>query len=258
MVAVLMAVVMAMMAPSASAFNLDAEKALVKEGPQGSLFGLSVAMHQKVEDKGFLAGAPRSKADAKQTSHNTGALFSCPFTADPSDCERVNFDNSESLERESKEDEWMGVSVASQRAGGLVITCAHRYENRVYVGQPEQEQRHLVGRCFILTDLLVPVDDFFESTFCKNRDIRPDGFGMCQQGTAAGFVPDSDYIYYGAPGTYNWKGIVRVEQWNKTLAKDAIYLDPQETGDEKKMNQELIPLPFHSYMANRAHGMHGE
>ncbi|XP_075908611.1 integrin alpha-6-like isoform X1 [Petromyzon marinus] len=261
MVVELMAVVMAMMAPSASAFNLDAEKALVKEGPQGSLFGLSVAMHQKLENKGFasvfLAGAPRSKADTKQTSHNTGALFSCPFTPDPSDCERVNFDISEFVDRESKEDEWMGVSVASQRAGGMVITCAHRYENRAYVGQPDQEQRHLVGRCFLLTDLLVPADELFYSSFCKNRDIRPDGFGMCQQGTAAGFVPDSDYIYYGAPGTYNWKGIVRVEQWNKTLAKDAIYLDPQETGDEKKMNQELIPLAFHSYLGYSLDGSRG-
>lgn len=92
----------------------------------------------------LLVGAPRAKALRGQTSNVTGGLYRCDLDRD--DCSRVEFDNSgkipsdtravfpanvwllilvdvcvEDPARESKQMQWMGVSVSSQGPGGKVM-----------------------------------------------------------------------------------------------------------------------------------------
>lgn len=95
-------------------------------------------------------------------------------------------------------------------------TCAHRYESRQRVDQI-LETRDVIGRCFVLSQDLAIRDelDGGEWKFCEGRPQGHEQFGFCQQGTAAAFSPDSHYLLFGAPGTYNWKGESLLREWGE-------------------------------------------
>lgn len=88
-------------------------------------------------------------------------------------------------------------------------TCAHLYELRQRVGLP-LETRDPIGRCYVLSEDLTERDDLDggEWKFCEGRSQGHEQFGFCQQGLSAAFTPDNQFIMFGAPGTYNWKGTV--------------------------------------------------
>nr|XP_031302807.1 integrin alpha-7-like isoform X1 [Camelus dromedarius] len=131
----------------------------------------------------------------------------------------------------------------------LAQTCAHRYELRQQVDQI-LETRDVIGRCFVLSQDLAIHDelDGGEWKFCEGRPQGHEQFGFCQQGTAAAFSPDSHYLLFGAPGTYNWKGTARVELCAQGSV-DLAHLDdgPYEAGGEKEQDPRLIPVPANSY-----------
>ncbi|NXO71999.1 ITA7 protein, partial [Phainopepla nitens] len=220
----------------------------------------------------LLVGAPQALALPGQGANRTGGLFACPLTPELSDCWRVPIDEGGELgpggfpegtpgqadsspcppvdpQRESKENQWLGVSVKSQGPGGKIVACAHRYEVRHRVRQP-LETRDVIGRCFVLSqDLRVRDElDGGEWKFCEGRPQGHERFGTCQQGLAAAFSPDRRYVLLGAPGTYNWKGTLRVEQLNQS-SLDLLRLDagPFEAGGEKDQDPSLIPVPANSY-----------
>ncbi|XP_075301718.1 integrin alpha-7 isoform X6 [Opisthocomus hoazin] len=216
---------------AAAAFNLDGSSSLLKDGGRGSLFGAAVALHRQLspEPAGWLlVGAPQAPALPSQGANRTGGLFACPLTPEVSDCWRVPIDEGVDPQRESKEDQWLGVSVKSQGAGGKVVTCAHRYEARHRVRQP-LETRDVIGRCFVLSqDLRVRDElDGGEWKFCQGRPQGHDRFGACQQGLAAAFSPDHRYILLGAPGTYNWKGLLFVTNVDSSDPDQVVYKSPQ-------------------------------
>lgn len=144
----------------------------------------------------------------------------------------------------------MGVTVQSQGPGGKVVTCAHRYEKRQHVNT-KQESRDIFGRCYVLSQNLEIEDDMDggDWSFCDGRLRGHEKFGSCQQGVAATFTKDFHYIVFGAPGTYNWKGIVRVEQKNNTFFDMNIFEDgPYEVGGETDHDESLVPVPANSYL----------
>uniref|UniRef100_A0A2K6UKR6 Integrin subunit alpha 6 n=1 Tax=Saimiri boliviensis boliviensis TaxID=39432 RepID=A0A2K6UKR6_SAIBB len=237
-----------------AAFNLDTreDNVIRKYGDPGSLFGFSLAMHWQLqpEDKRLLlVGAPRAEALPQQRANRTGGLYSCDITA-RGPCTRIEFDNDADPTSESKEDQWMGVTVQSQGPGGKVVTCAHRYEKRQHVNT-KQESRDIFGRCYVLSQNLRIEDDMDggDWSFCDGRLRGHEKFGSCQQGVAATFTKDFHYIVFGAPGTYNWKGIVRVEQKNNTFFDMNIFEDgPYEVGGETEHDESLVPVPANSYL----------
>uniref|UniRef100_A0A2R9B9A5 Integrin subunit alpha 7 n=1 Tax=Pan paniscus TaxID=9597 RepID=A0A2R9B9A5_PANPA len=236
----------------AVAFNLDVMGALRKEGEPGSLFGFSVALHRQLQPRPqswLLVGAPQAMALPGQQANRTGGLFACPLSLEETDCYRVDIDQGADMQKESKENQWLGVSVRSQGPGGKIVTCAHRYEARQRVDQI-LETRDMIGRCFVLSQDLAIRDelDGGEWKFCEGRPQGHEQFGFCQQGTAAAFSPDSHYLLFGAPGTYNWKGTARVELCAQGSA-DLAHLDdgPYEAGGEKEQDPRLIPVPANSY-----------
>ncbi|XP_066527956.1 integrin alpha-7 isoform X2 [Hoplias malabaricus] len=195
-----------------SGFNLDTTETLTKEGESGSFFGFSLALHQQLSPhphSWLLVGAPQARGLGSLRNSRPGALFRCPITAEEYDCERVDIDGDVSLERESKDNQWLGVTVKSQGIGGKVVTCAHLYELRQRVKQPS-ETRDPIGRCYVLSEDLTERDDLDggEWKFCEGRPQGHEQFGFCQQGLSASFSPDNNYILFGAPGTYNWKGLL--------------------------------------------------
>ncbi|XP_049639944.1 integrin alpha-7 isoform X1 [Suncus etruscus] len=239
--------------PRAAAFNLDVAGALTKEGEPGSLFGFSVALHRQLQPRTqswMLVGAPQALALPLQHANRTGGLFACPLSLEVNDCHRLNIDGKVDVQKESKENQWLGVSVRSQGPGGKIVTCAHRYESRQRVDQI-LETRDMIGRCFVLSqDLSIHDDqDGGDWKFCEGRPQGHEQFGLCQQGTAAAFSPDNHYLLFGAPGTYNWKGTARVELCEQGPA-DLADLDdgPYEAGGEKEQDPSLIPVPANSYL----------
>uniref|UniRef100_A0A9J7ZMQ2 Integrin alpha-2 domain-containing protein n=1 Tax=Cyprinus carpio carpio TaxID=630221 RepID=A0A9J7ZMQ2_CYPCA len=193
-----------------SAFNLDTTTVLIKEGEEGSFFGFSLALHQQLTPEPhswILVGAPQARGIGALWSSRPGALYRCPVT--PEKCERVDIDGHVSLDRESKDNQWLGVTVKSQGIGGKVVTCAHLYELRQHVNQTF-ETRDPIGRCYVLSEDLTERDDLDggEWKFCEGRSQGHEQFGFCQQGLSASFTPDKNYILFGAPGTYNWKGLL--------------------------------------------------
>ncbi|XP_064330580.1 integrin alpha-7 isoform X6 [Phalacrocorax carbo] len=176
----------------------------------------------------LLVGAPQAPALPSQGANRTGGLFACPLTPELSDCWRVPIDEGADLQRESKENQWLGVSVKSQGAGGKIVTCAHLYEARHRVRQP-LETRDVIGRCFVLSqDLRVRDElDGGEWKFCEGRPQGHDRFGSCQQGLAAAFSPDHHYILFGAPGTYNWKGLLFVTNIDSSDPDQLVYKTPE-------------------------------
>ncbi|KAF6339544.1 integrin subunit alpha 7 [Rhinolophus ferrumequinum] len=241
-----------LLSSGAVAFNLDVMGALRKEGEPGSLFGFSVALHRQLQPRPqswLLVGAPQALALPGQQANRTGGLFACPLSLEETDCFRVDIDRGADVQKESKENQWLGVSVRSQGPGGKIVTCAHRYEARQRVDQM-LETRDVIGRCFVLSQDLAIRDelDGGEWKFCEGRPQGHEQFGFCQQGAAAAFSPDSHYLLFGAPGTYNWKGTARVELCAQGSA-DLAHLDdgPYEAGGEKEQDPRLIPVPANSY-----------
>uniref|UniRef100_A0A3B3UL83 Integrin subunit alpha 6 n=1 Tax=Poecilia latipinna TaxID=48699 RepID=A0A3B3UL83_9TELE len=228
------------------AFNLDTRHVIRKGGEPGSLFGLSLALHQQVSPNKvlLLIGAPRAKALKNQKSSVTGGLFKCEIS-ESDNCERVEFDNDEDPSKESKEDQWMGVSVQSQGPGGKVVTCAHRYQ-KIRSGS-----QSVLGRCYVFSqNLTINLSDDMDGgdwKFCEGRDGETDHarYGVCQQGLGVTFTKDYHYVVFGAPGARNWKGMVRVEQDNITLVEKNIFHDgPYEFQNDKHPSS----VSAHSYL----------
>ncbi|CAK6954171.1 integrin alpha-6 [Scomber scombrus] len=251
------------------AFNLDTSHVIRRDGEPDSLFGFSLATHRQLnpDKRILLIGAPRARALGNQAANITGGLYKCEITKSK-DCERIEFDIEEDISVENKENQWMGVTVQSQGPGGKIVTCAHRYQRRLFVNTA-QESHDITGRCYVLSqDLTIDSasdEDGGNWKFCEGRARSHERFGSCQQGVAATFTKDYHYVVFGAPGAYNWKGVVRVEQKNTTLLEMGVYDDgPYEVGDENILNPELVPVPANSYLGfsldsghsiTRSHGL---
>uniref|UniRef100_A0A8C2WYE3 Integrin subunit alpha 7 n=1 Tax=Cyclopterus lumpus TaxID=8103 RepID=A0A8C2WYE3_CYCLU len=208
-----------------SGFNLDITHTLHKLGDRGTFFGFSLALHQQLTPESQLHYG------------NSYCYFLLCFPL-------VN------LNKESKDNQWLGVTVKSQGIGGKVVTCAHLYELRQRVNKPA-ETRDPIGRCYVLSEDLTERDDLDggEWKFCEGRPQGHEQFGFCQQGLSVSFSPDNNFILFGAPGTYNWKGEMRVQLLNQSLLDLGFYDDgPYEVADQKQLNAQLIPVPSHSYL----------
>uniref|UniRef100_A0AAY4CJY9 Integrin alpha-2 domain-containing protein n=1 Tax=Denticeps clupeoides TaxID=299321 RepID=A0AAY4CJY9_9TELE len=217
-----------------SAFNLDTSAPLIKEGEKGSFFGFSLALHQQLTPEArswILVGAPRARGLGFMSNTHPGALYRCPISPEEYDCTRVDIDGEG---KENKDNQWLGVTVKSQGIGGKVVACAHLYELR---------QRDLTER----DDL-----DGGEWKFCEGRPQGHEHFGFCQQGLSASFTVCSSlhlYLCMCVPNPQFIPGEMRVQLLNLTVL-DLGYYDngPYEVADEKMLDSDLIPVPYHSYL----------
>uniref|UniRef100_A0A672PE89 Integrin alpha-6-like n=1 Tax=Sinocyclocheilus grahami TaxID=75366 RepID=A0A672PE89_SINGR len=243
-----------------SAFNLDTDNVIRKTGDANSLFGFSLAMHRQLRpaDKRIVNifaiyydhHSDHIVDHVSQKCNFHLGLYGCSLTEGiSSDYILVHVEN---LETENKQNQWMGVTVQSQGPGGKILVCAHRYQRRLFVDSV-QELRDITGRCYVLSEDLTinntSDEDGGDWMFCKGRNRGHERFGSCQQGLSATFTKDYHYLVFGAPGAYNWKGVVRMEQKNSSLWDENIYDDgPYEVGDEGRLDPDLVPVPANSYL----------
>ncbi|XP_070838183.1 integrin alpha-3-like isoform X2 [Chaetodon trifascialis] len=204
-----------------AALNLDTSFPLLKTGGEGSLFGLSVALHQDLKTDSYLllVGAPREKAEPNVPANRTGGVYSCPITADQSDCSRMMLiDPDLNLSEDLVEDMWLGVSVASQgRPGGRVLACGHRFV-KLYGAF---KLRHMIGRCYLRgNDLQFNDTDMH----WQNLDQPCSHLGdvssevMCNMGISAAITQTE--VIVGTPGSHEWQGNVHVSWMNPDVLFD--------------------------------------
>uniref|UniRef100_A0A8D0HI28 Integrin subunit alpha 3 n=1 Tax=Sphenodon punctatus TaxID=8508 RepID=A0A8D0HI28_SPHPU len=193
-----------------SAFNLDTKFLVLKEGKTpDSFFGFSVALHHQTDGQDrylLLTGAPQDIALGTVNTTRTGSMYACPLSADTDDCDRVDIKEESDPGKNIIDDMWLGVTIASQRQpSGRVLACAHRYTKVSWSGK--EDQRHMVGRCYIRgNDLRLNQQDDWQTYHNEMCNAHTDHkkTGMCQLGTSGGFT--ANIVYFGAPGAYNWQG----------------------------------------------------
>uniref|UniRef100_UPI003AAD0A3A integrin alpha-3-like n=1 Tax=Centroberyx gerrardi TaxID=166262 RepID=UPI003AAD0A3A len=202
------------------ASNVDTDFPLLKQGSSGSLFGLSVALHQQTDSYLLLVGAPKEKAEPHVSANQTGGVYSCPITVNPSDCSRMNLIGSDDLNEEDDivEDMWLGVSVASQgRPGGRVLACGHRFV-KIYGAS---KLRQMIGKCYLRgNDLRHDPNDIQwqnPDQVCShigeiNKEV------MCNMGISAAITQTE--VIVGSPGSYEWQGNVHVSWMNPDSQDD--------------------------------------
>ncbi|XP_051249599.1 integrin alpha-3 isoform X2 [Dicentrarchus labrax] len=203
------------------ASNLDTSFPLLKTGRDGSLFGLSVALHQDLKTDSYLllVGAPREKAEPNVPANRTGGVYSCPITAEQSDCSRMKLIDADlNLNEDLVEDMWLGVSVASQgRPGGRVLACGHRFV-KLY---GEFKLRHMIGRCYVRGNDL-KYDD--ADMHWQDPDQPCSHLGdvsrevMCNMGISASITQTE--VIVGSPGSYEWQGNVHISWMNPLVEFD--------------------------------------
>ncbi|KAM9795141.1 integrin alpha-6-like [Neosynchiropus ocellatus] len=233
-------------------YNLDTQNVIKKTGEPGTLFGYSIAFHQQLQPAKkslLLVGAPQSKHLDQENV--TGVVYQCDLSSPSQHCEPIHFDSEQFLESRHINGQWMGVRVTSQGPGKNIMTCAHRYQQ--WSPSPGRYVPHLLtGQCYILGDNLQVgnQDRTWRRVVCdydhlSRRPINQDWFGLCQQGHGASFAKDGKSVIFGAPGAYQWKGIVRLEPLNNLEIYSS---NPRETGNIEKFDSELIPLNLNSYL----------
>ncbi|XP_076856786.1 integrin alpha-3b isoform X2 [Brachyhypopomus gauderio] len=223
-------------------FNIDVRFPVIKEGKtKGSFFGFSVAQHkqtEKTEKYLLLAGAPKDKALPQLRVNETGAIYSCPITTQLEDCTRVDLITSTDAS-EMIEDMWLGVTVASQREqrGGRVLACGHRYVKIVRGGT--EEQRRMVGKCFVRgNDLTYNQNDDWQTHSYEvcNPNFDMDMEGMCNMGISGGITATD--VYIGCTGSYVWQGNVHVT-WRDTTPGNSWDYNGKDFGSQNRRNSYM-------------------
>ncbi|CAL8366742.1 unnamed protein product [Lota lota] len=208
-------------AVNTEAVNLDTRAPLLKQGAPGSLFGLSVALHQQTLHQTrflMLVGAPKEKAEPYVRANHTGGVYSCPITADQSDCSRITLIGSDAELDEAEdliEDMWLGVSVASQKQpAGPILICGHRFV-KLYGAFT---LRHMIGKCYLRGNDL---QQYHTSMHWQNPNQVCSHLGdvsgevMCNMGISADISQTE--VLVGAPGSFEWQGNVHVSWKNPEI-----------------------------------------
>ncbi|XP_012219673.1 integrin alpha-PS1 isoform X2 [Linepithema humile] len=195
------------------AFNLEPRIPIIKRGLQGSYFGYSVAEHIEINSSSksaswMLVGAPLDQ-NRQPGTNRSGALWQCPLTTYTRDCIQVITDGRKHLESddlveprndEIKDNQWLGVTVRSQGAGGKVMVCAHRHIVKTADSQWGQ------GQCYILSQDL-KYEDLKKPCSGKPTNKAHEQFGYCQAGTS-GLLTAEDRVVIGTPGPHTWRGTI--------------------------------------------------
>ncbi|XP_019750898.1 integrin alpha-V [Hippocampus comes] len=216
------AVVLVVLARGGGAFNLDAERPSVYDGPPGSYFGFSVDFFKAPNNQqsDVLIGAPRANTSGEVLER--GAVYSCPWAGGAAACRQVLFDssgdrkNADGAQMEFKSKQWFGASVRSD--GEHILACAPLYQWSTF-GVSEREP---VGTCFLKKDQTV-----VEYSPCRSSANSPEGQGFCQAGFSADFLKMDKRVVVGGPGSFYWQGQLISDDVSEILARfDNSYISP--------------------------------
>uniref|UniRef100_A0A8C1SIF2 Integrin alpha 4 n=1 Tax=Cyprinus carpio TaxID=7962 RepID=A0A8C1SIF2_CYPCA len=200
-------------------YNLDVEHPLVFHGPNGSLFGYSVLLHQHAEDTWLIVGAPVADSSFYHHTKNPGAIYNCSMWS--SQCEQlpVGVRHCGRHCLAENDNQWLGVSLSRQPSKGHVLACGHRWKN-IYYSSKDNQNKLPHGVCFRLSPDLKQANHIIPCYKDHQRKFG-DGYGSCQAGISN--LLTEDLMVMGAPGTSYWTGSVLV--YNTTSNISAAYVD---------------------------------
>ncbi|KAG8554748.1 hypothetical protein GDO81_003880 [Engystomops pustulosus] len=186
--------------PASSGFNLDVENPLVQSGPEGSYFGFAVDFFLPDASSSFLLiGAP--KANTSQPGITQGGdVQKCDWRN--AKCQSIVFDSSGNRMYdindpiEFKSNQWFGASLRAK--AGTILACAPLYHWRT---QQRKQEREPVGTCYLKSG-----DRIVEYAPCRSNskhDAQEQGF--CQGGFSVDFTK-TNRVLLGGPGSFYWQG----------------------------------------------------
>ncbi|XP_059356508.1 integrin alpha-4-like [Carassius carassius] len=204
-------------------YNLDVEHPLVFHGPNGSLFGYSVLLHQHAEDSWLIVGAPVADSSFyPNTTKKPGAIYSCSVRS--SQCVQLPVGGVQRCGKHclaENDNQWLGVSLSRQPSKGHVLACGHRWKN-VYYTSKDNQNKLPHGVCFRFSPDLKNANHIIPCYKDHQRKFG-EGYGSCQAGISNLFT--EDMMVMGAPGTSYWTGSVLV--YNTTSNISAAYVDDE-------------------------------
>uniref|UniRef100_A0A2S2R306 Integrin alpha-PS2 n=1 Tax=Sipha flava TaxID=143950 RepID=A0A2S2R306_9HEMI len=183
-------------------FNVDVKNCIRHQGPEGSMFGFSVAQHKERGRSWLLIGAPEAQTNQPGVVKG-GAVFRCG-TSREDDCEEIPFDtrgnnnSTRSIQIDSKSRQWFGATVRSSGDNGVILACAPRYVYFTINGN----RKDPVGTCYTTRDF----NDFSEYSPCRTRNWGHHKQGTCQAGLGASVSKDGSRLFIGAVGSWYWQG----------------------------------------------------
>uniref|UniRef100_A0A673JYU4 Uncharacterized protein n=1 Tax=Sinocyclocheilus rhinocerous TaxID=307959 RepID=A0A673JYU4_9TELE len=200
-------------------YNLDVGHPLVFHGPNGSLFGYSVLLHQHAEDTWLIVGAPVADSSFYPHTKNPGAIYNCSVWS--SQCEQlpVGVRHCGRHCLAENDNQWLGVSLSRHPSKGHVLACGHRWKN-IYYSSKDNQNKLPHGVCFRLSPDLKHANHIIPCYKDHQRKFG-DGYGSCQAGISN--LLTEDLMVMGAPGTSYWTGSVLV--YNTTSNISAAYVD---------------------------------
>ena len=240
-------------------FNLDEKIPIIKQGVENSLFGLSVEEHHTnknpstINDNVLLVGAPKASSGSFQNSKivNPGGLFKCQISYDKN-CERVRVDDAKPTFEVNSSYSWLGVIVKSQKPGGKVAVCAHRYT--IHGGSHRGIWEAELGRCFILTNDLKEYSDLSSYEPCIGRvdalgSYSQAGFGYCQAGTSFDFAQNQlqDFVV-GIPGMLQWAGGINTYQVTSEIFAETLFGNDKDQLNRINQNNSYVGFSVASFM----------
>ncbi|XP_054706716.1 integrin alpha-PS2-like [Uloborus diversus] len=187
-------------------FNIDLKNAVVHQGPNGSMFGFSIAQHRDKDFSWLLVGAPTAQTDQKNVVEG-GAVYRCSIDS-PNMCQMIPFDASgpgvivirgqrENMDQKSYQ--WFGATVHSSGENGAIVACAPRY---VYYSS-NLKRREPVGTCWVVRGSF---QNFQEYSPCRTNAWGYHRQGFCQAGFSAAVTKDGRHLFMGAVGSWYWQG----------------------------------------------------
>ncbi|XP_052004536.1 integrin alpha-4-like [Xyrauchen texanus] len=201
-------------------YNLDEDHPLVFNGPNGSLFGYSVLLHQHAENTWLIVGAPVADSSFYPNTKKPGAIYNCSLWS--SQCEQLPFGGVRQCGRHclaENDNQWLGVSLSRQPSKGHVLACGHRWKN-VFYSRKDSQNKLPHGVCFRFSPDLKQASHIIPCYKDHQRKFG-EGYGSCQAGISNLFT--EDLMIMGAPGTSYWTGSVLV--YNTTSNISAAYVD---------------------------------
>ncbi|XP_005998780.1 integrin alpha-4 [Latimeria chalumnae] len=194
-----------------SSYNLDLENPLVYTGPNGSLFGYSVLLHEDAKTKWLVVGAPKSNWPSNQSVANPGAIYRCGIGNNPNrTCELLQLGGlrGEWCGKtciEERDNQWLGVSLSRQpKEKGFIVACGHRWKNTFYM---KNENKLPHGMCYkIPSDLQTRLSQRLTPCYKDYHRKFGEEYGSCQAGISSFFI--EDIVIMGAPGSFYWTGSV--------------------------------------------------
>ncbi|XP_044282954.1 integrin alpha-4 isoform X1 [Varanus komodoensis] len=204
---------------AAQAYNLDAQRPLVFQGLNGTLFGYSVLLHSSGPSRWLVVGAPKANWTANNSVVNPGTIFRCQIGKNPArDCEPLQLGDPKKITcgktcLEERDNQWLGVSISRQPGeNGSLVACGHRWKNVFYIS----ENKFPNGICYdIPSDFRTLLSRQISPCYKDYWRKYGEKYGSCQAGIATAYT--KDLIIMGAPGSDYWTGSIFVYDKTKNI-----------------------------------------